>query len=202
MEHPRLHRLALARLRLVVTSTRIAVYGAILGFLAFAHPCSASTAGSVLLTLGVLDAEDYSRPQLGIDLSTGPRRWPMRISSYAAVSHEVLACVECSSADETTVELGVGLEGVLRASKLQGRLGAGPAWGRDHIDIEGDDSGGPSHYDHDRTGWWVRGLAVFRPVGHLGIGGGARYSRLGDSAVELESWTFFGTVGWLWPGGE
>jgi hypothetical protein len=196
----------MATLRLTPLLTMILSFLAIL--VVPARHSFASTAGSLLLSLGETNLRyDYGgRPQLGIDLSGGSRRLPVWVAAYAAASYDVRYCNDesCKAIHESTREAGVGLRGVWSTRRLHASIGAGPAWGRYHIELERPDFGVRSRYDYHGSGWWANAAALFRASGHLGLGGGVRYSRL-DSAyrgLDLEAWTFHGTIGWLWPGAE
>ncbi len=99
----------------------------------------------------------------------------------------------------TIGEAGVGVRGVWTNRIVHISLGAGPAWGRYHLEEQGADSGPPARYDYRGMGWWAGGDALIRAGSHLGLGGGARYSQIEYRQGFPEfAWSYHGTLGWLW----
>jgi hypothetical protein len=101
----------------------------------------------------------------------------------------------------TIEEAGVGARGVWSNRIAHISLGAGPAWGRYHLE---EDLAGAFSATYQGTGWWAGGDALIRAGSHLGLGGGVRYSRINYSPdgfdqfrFEQYAWSFHGSLGCL-----
>ena len=173
----------------------------------FACPVTAfaGAAGSVLISVGEAQGErwDDGQPQLGIDISLGPRSLPLQLTAYAAGSrwswNATATCAECSGSNENTIgEAGVGVRGVWRSRIAHVSLAVGPAWSEYHYEEA------PAFSVTNRgTGWWAGGDALIRTGSHLGIGAGARHTRIEyDPHYSAYMWGFHGSIGWLWPGAD
>ena len=173
----------------------------VIALLAWPTAALAGTAGGILISVGETTGELWGggQAQLGIDLSLGPRLSPLQLAAYAAGSRwtnsTTAACDGCGPSEETVGEVGVGVRGVWGTQITHVSLGGGPVWGSYHVDEA------PSYsYTLRGMGWWAGGDALIRAGSHVGIGGGARYSRIEYDRVtsSLYAWSYHGSIGWLW----
>jgi hypothetical protein len=162
----------------------------------------AATAGSVLLTVGETRGEFWSggHPQLGLVFSCGPHFLPVQLTAHAAASYWADPINEVDDGpgfvNYTIEEAGLGARGVWSNRIAHISLGAGPAWGRYHLE---EDPAGAFSVTYQGTGWWAGGDALIRAGSHFGLGGGARYSRIEyNDSFHQYAWSYHGSLGWLW----